>query len=84
MPYVCDNKVCDWSDYQENEDWGYYSETEGDCSKCQYLCSNDTNCGAVECGDGYCSWWKVGKCIKEEEWTLGNSYSTCRKGKQFK
>ena len=60
--HACEDIGCNWSDYIENQDWGYYSTTEGDCEPCQDKCDQDQNCGAVECGDGYCSWWKVGTC----------------------
>ena len=61
------------------KDWGYYDQNDGNCLRCKGQCSKDPNCGAVECGNGWCSWWKVGKCQNEEEFT-GAVY-TCRKGK---
>lgn len=75
--YTCEKKGCHWSRYVKNQDWGYYSETDGDCFKCQDQCNKDANCGAVECGEGYCSWWKVGKCSKADEFT--DTFNTCRK-----
>jgi hypothetical protein len=60
-----------------NVDWGYFSKTEGDCAACQTLCDSDDNCGAVECNDGYCSWWKVGLC--PETTKKSNTAPICRK-----
>ena len=79
IPYVCDDKGCNWENYEINKDYDYYSEADGKCSICQLMCTNDPNCGAVECSGNYCSWWKVGKCIKPEEFTA--TFHTCRKGK---
>ena len=72
-------KGCPWVNYEEHEDWGYYSRTNGDCLTCQDQCSTDDNCGAIECGEDYCSWWKVGKCSIDEEFVA--VYNTCHKGK---
>ena len=72
-------KGCPWDNYVENEDWGYYDKNNGDCFRCEDQCSKDENCGSVECGDDYCSWWKVGKCKVEEEFLT--EYYTCRKSK---
>ena len=78
--YECENKGCPWSNYVKYQDWGYYSETENDCHTCQDRCEADINCGAVECGEelGYCSWWKKGKCSRQEATV---SVNTCRKCK---
>ena len=79
LDYACNNIGCQWEDYVKDQDWGYYSETEGDCHTCQASCDMDTNCGAVECGEGYCSWWKKGICNRQE---TTSSYYTCwKKGK---
>ena len=59
--YNCSADGCAWSDYIEDVDWGYFSKVDGDCIKCRENCSNDVNCGALECGKNYCSWWKVGR-----------------------
>jgi len=75
--YDCKRKGCLWSEYQEGVDWGYYSETNEDCAVCKSMCTNDPNCGAVECDEGYCSWWKVGQCTTEEEQKL--DFLTCFK-----
>ena len=75
--FVCQKKGCNWPDYKEGVDWGYYSKTDGSCTKCQKTCSMDKACGSLECGNGYCSWWKVGKCSSKSEQT--SDYYTCRK-----
>ena len=75
--YNCDMRGCPWDEYEENNDWGYYDKNDGDCLKCQDQCNQDPNCGAIECGDHYCSWWKIGKCLMEEEFST--TYYTCRK-----
>ena len=77
---MCEKKSCSFRAYVKDQDWGYYTETEGDCNKCKGRCDQDPNCGAVECGEslGYCSWWKTEKCSREE--ARGRVY-TCRKGK---
>ena len=76
-PYTCEDRSCGWGSYEKDEDYGYYSEREGDCLACQSECSNDSNCWAVECGTTYCSWWIIGKC-KGDERTPGG-YTTCQK-----
>ena len=78
MSYKCDHNACGWIIYEKDRDWGYYSKTDDDCAECQMKCNLDPNCGAVECGEGYCSWWKVGKCRSLSEFNQ-NAY-TCRKG----
>ena len=82
MAYTCEKKGCHWADYKEGEDWDYYSRTDGDCFKCQDQCNKDENCGAVECGESYCSWWKIGKCSIKEEFAA--TYHTCQKSKRYK
>ena len=82
--YKCENRTCDWALYQECTDWGYYSKTNGDCSVCKDDCNKDPNCGAIECGGGYCSWWKIDKCMSANARTISNQYlrppSTSEKG----
>ena len=78
VTYKCDTNACKWGNYKKSIDWGYYSKTDDDCVKCQRKCTLDPNCGAVECGEGYCSWWKSGKCRSLSE-RNGNT-NTCRKG----
>ena len=78
------NNHCGWENYTEGVDWGYYSKNNSDCVFCQEQCSNDSNCGAVECGGSanYCSWWKNGNCVTELEKTItGAQYThgTCNK-----
>merc|ERR1719434_6561 len=60
--FKCENKACYWGEFEEDVDWGFYSKDEGNCDSCQLLCEADKECGAVECGSKYCSWWKRGKC----------------------
>ena len=81
IPYTCEKKACFWETYEENTDWGYYSRTNGDCSSCQDQCSMDKKCGAVECGEYYCSWWKVGKCSTSTDEEHHSGFKTCRKRK---
>ena len=75
-PYTCEYRSCYWSSFEKDEDWGYYSEIGGDCSACRSECSNDPNCWAVECGNTYCSWWRIGKCKAEERTSFDY---TCQK-----
>ena len=80
--YTCSNRHCYWSNYKKDEDWGYYSRTNGDCSFCQDKCTKDATCGGVECGGNvnYCSWWKIGKCSKaQEKSTEHTRHKTCMK-----
>ena len=30
--YDCTTKNCDWKEYTEGVDWGYYSKTNGECT----------------------------------------------------
>ena len=77
VTYHCKNKACVWDNYKKNEDWGYFSEKDDDCERCRTKCTYDLKCGAVECGHGYCSWWKVGKC---RSWSEQNGHvDTCYK-----
>ena len=78
--YNCVHEGCSWKDFDENIDWGHYSKVDGDCGNCKGLCNNDTNCGAVECGKTYCSWWKVERCSNSTE-QLSASVMMCRKTK---
>ena len=80
--YLCDFKHCDWADYIETGDWGYYSKNNSDCNFCQKKCDMDNNCSGVECGGriNYCAWWKVGKCITEREKDVDDPHHvTCTK-----
>ena len=76
--YDCSAKLtCYWENYVESIDYGYYSRTSGDCRSCKERCSNDLNCGGIECDGGYCSWWSTGQCNTEE---LGpGDVTTCLK-----
>ena len=83
--YSCGTRHCPWNDYQEDEDFGFYPHADERCNECQDKCNNDTNCGGIECGNhgptadkNYCSWWKQGRCVTEDEQTIeDNSYETC-------
>ena len=83
--YQCETGLgsgCQWTNYTRNEDWGFYSKTMDDCTWCQEKCSDDLNCGAVECGLGYCSWWKWGKCTYKEaarDEYYNPNFKTCRR-----
>jgi len=61
------HQACYWHNYVENVDWGYYSQSNGDCNWCKSQCENDPNCNAFECGSGYCSWWSKGNCYLTED-----------------
>ena len=74
--FECNNTHCSWKDHVKGQDWDYYSESDGDCPLCQQRCKEDSNCGAIECGDSYCSWWSRGKCTIG--WKTVLSYFTCR------
>ena len=77
--------MCKWSEYEKYVDWDYYSKTNGDCTSCKNLCNLDLNCGGVECGGGWCSWWKVGSCPIEVQHKPVRRFtgSTCTKGNDF-
>ena len=60
--YECLDISCYWDLTKNDDEWGYYSKTIGDCKWCTEQCTADPNCDAVECGSGYCSWWKTGTC----------------------
>ena len=68
--YECIQKACDHSLYTENKDWGYYSQTDGNCAACKKLCIEDDTCESVECGSSYCRWWKNGMCNEAHELTV--------------
>ena len=80
--YVCHYWHCPRMNDTKDEDWGYYSKTNNNCTFCTNKCDNDANCAGVECGSpkNYCSWWKQGKCVTEAELTKEDySYKTCIK-----
>ena len=80
--YICGFRHCSWKEYEKDEDWGYYSRMNSDCTFCQDKCNNDTNCAGVECGGriSYCSWWKQGRCVTEDEQKYDNQmHLTCIK-----
>ena len=68
--YECIQKACDNSLYPENKDWGYYTQTNGNCELCKNLCIEDDTCESVECGSSYCRWWKNGLCNEAHELTV--------------
>ena len=39
------------------------------------------SCGAVECGDGYCSWWQNYACNNDDQFSIDTmgSFHTCLK-----
>jgi len=77
--YDCNYKGCFWDRSQENVEWGFYAKTGGDCESCRQRCSEDPNCGAVECGPqmDYCAWWRTDMCSDPDE--ANASWYTCRK-----
>ena len=75
--FDCTKFHCSWKNYVKGQDWDYYSETNGNCSDCKQRCNDDSNCGAIECGNDYCSWWKKGEC-KEGDITNNTLLFTCR------
>jgi len=85
--YGCTNLVCAWADHTRDTDWGCYGSSAancgtgftGGCSACQALCTGRPNCGAVECGTNYCSWWAVGICPLSEG-AASSGVQTCRTG----
>ena len=77
LNYDCTQVHCSWKNYVKGQDWDYYSETNGSCFDCKRRCNDDNNCGAIECGDNYCSWWKKGEC-KEGDNTNNTLLFTCR------
>ena len=82
--YKCYHKACEWLPEQENITWGYYSKSNGDCSDCLAMCDKNIrniSCGAVECGDGYCSWWQNYTCNSYDQFSIDTmgSFHTCLK-----
>ena len=93
--YRCTHHECPWSHYEEDTDFGFWTdngERIASCTRCMELCDNDPSCGSVECGpdqdlpsgsvlSGYCSWWKAGKCEAAAEFTTNpaNYILTCKK-----
>ena len=66
--YECSNNGCLWGDYTKDTDWGYYDRNQdADCLACQSKCNGDSDCTGVECGGGYCSWWKNACTTQVEE-----------------
>jgi len=74
------NEGCLWSSYDEGKDFGFYSAEDGDCTRCKSLCDNDNKCWAIECGAGYCSWWKAGVCQEKDNDVdeVDSDFLTCR------
>ena len=75
--YECTHLGCGWSGI-ENVHYGYFADNldvGSDCPSCQAACTADPNCGSVECGLGYCSWWATGMCAVEE---ATQPFMTCR------
>ena len=80
LEYDCSRFHCFWtSSYIQGQDWDYYSKTDGDCNKCKQRCTNDIYCGAIECGNNYCSWWKNGKCKVGDSDDSNTRVFTCRR-----
>merc|ERR1719499_1064471 len=80
----CTNDACYWKDYDMLVDWDYYTHEWGNCSLCQELCEEDSNCWAVECGGTYCAWWAPGTCLPEQAHSVEDRpYKTCRDNSLF-
>ena len=45
------------------------------------MCERNTTCEGVECGGGYCSWWKNDKCNDPHDFSDDppGMYQTCIK-----
>ena len=87
--YHCKTVHCNLSNYQRDEDYGIYPGVYAsfpDCQDCKDKCSNDPNCGGVECKnpDDYCRWWKQGKCVTKDEQEKNPAYETCIKKQKSK
>ena len=68
-----------WIDYVNGTDYGVYN-TSGACLSCKTRCKHDSKCGGVECGDEYCSWWKIGICGTAEKQNVESTgHTTCMK-----
>ena len=78
--YFCATRACEWDVFTNPNDWGYYSKENGDCRFCKAKCSQDNNCGAVECGGSYCSWWKLGKCTMKHAYIETDNLTCYKRG----
>ena len=85
--YDCTQVGCNWDEFVNNTDWGYYykhfdSAARSNISVCQSHCSVDPRCGSFEWTSKYCSWWKKGLCQYESNSTRPNTpFYMCRKDK---
>ena len=93
--YRCTHHECPWSQYEEEIDFGFWTdagERIANCERCMEKCDNNQTCGSVECGPdqalssgsvlfGYCAWWKKGNCETAAEFTTNpeNYILTCKK-----
>ena len=68
--YDCKRQGC-WlsAPYELDKDYGFFSKDNSNCTICHDNCSQDPDCGAVECGGDtddapyhHCAWWKLNKC----------------------
>ena len=75
-----ESKACDQTSLTEKEDYGYYSNVDGDCIACRGFCEQDDFCQAVECGDQHCLWWANEKCNNAQTMTsVSGDLQTCVK-----
>ena len=97
--YRCTHHECPWSQYKEDTDFGFWTDSGeriANCERCMERCDNNQTCGSVECGPdqalpsgsilfGYCSWWRKGVCETAAEFTTNpNNYIlTCKKQGEF-
>ena len=81
--YKCSNHECPWYKYEYGSDYGYWMDDGKQiksCKRCMEICDVDPSCGSVQCGpdqslpngvaEGFCIWWKKGKCVKATEFTV--------------
>ena len=85
--YECSRLGCNWDDYAENTEWGYYyknSTKRNDILKCAAFCSDDQDCGSFEWTWDYCTWWKLGVCQSKSDATMNDTaFRTCRRKGDF-
>ena len=68
---------------EENKTWGYYNKTIVDIVPCKQECDHDKDCGGVEFGVGYCSWWLKKACSPPLLPTDGKTEMTCLVGGMY-
>ena len=87
--YKCSNHECPWYKYEYGSDYGYWMDDGKQiksCKRCMEICDVDPSCGSVQCGpdlslpdgvtEGFCIWWKKGKCVKATEFIVTDFTAT--------